>query len=146
MKKVEQAFFIIKPEGTPFRTKIKEYITNSGLILVRSDPMILNEQDIVSIYLDDIGSRLMAATYSHLLGREIEAGIIEGEDAIERFWNICGDKPDNLMCKEGTIRRDFGMEPLEYDGVTYFQNCIHKASKKEARAAIKWFYRKINSN
>lgn len=145
MNKMEKTFFIIKPEAFSERDRIKSFImSHSGLKVLESKIMILTDVDIKALYIDDIGTDLQNAARCHLVGNNVEAGIIEGEDAIDKFIGLCGRYPDGNLCEENTIRKIFGKKNIvKYGGTTYFLNAIHKSSQKEAAASVRWYYDKI---
>lgn len=144
---IEKTFFIIKPEAFSERGKIKEFMeSHSNLKVISSRIMVLQDDDVCALYLDDIGTDLQTAAKRHLVGRQVEAGIVEGENAIEEFLLLCGKYPDNKLCDDNTIRKVFGKEEIiMYGDTTYFLNAIHKSSRKEAESSVKWFYDKIGN-
>lgn len=78
-----------------------------------------------------------------LIDATVEVGIVAGKDAVVELARICGENPFSGDCPKGTIRKRFGKnQPIVFHGITYFLNAIHKASEKEAKSAIKWFYSK----
>lgn len=144
---IEKTFFIIKPEALPDREKIKAFIkSHSDLKVVESRIMNLREEDIEALYSDDIGTDFQTATKRHLIGRQIEAGIVQGENAIDEFIRLSGKYPDSRLCEEGTIRRVFGRkETIMYGDTTYFLNAIHKSSRNEAEASVQWYRNKAGN-
>ncbi len=139
--KIEKSFFIIKPEVFLLRQEIRETIEkDSGLRIEDFAVMNLTDEDIDFIYLDDIGSPLMTAIKSQLIGQPVEAGIVSGENAIDRLIDVCGDKPIPADCQAATIRKKYGLiKPVRLDGLDYYLNAIHKASRQEAAASVDWF-------
>lgn len=141
----ERTFFIIKPEAFSDREKIKDFIeSHSKLRVVSSMVMVLRDDDIRSLYLDDIGTELQTAAKRHLVGRKVEAGVVEGENAIDEFLSLCGKYPDNRLCDDDTIRKVFGKEEtVVYGNTTYFLNAVHKSSRNEAESSVRWYYDKV---
>lgn len=142
MSNTEKTFFIIKPEAFSRRAEIKSFIESHSKLRVReSEVVVLSPEDIRSLYIDDIGTDLLAAAQRHLSGREVEIGIVEGENAVEEFVRLCGRNPDGNLCDENTIRKVFGKrETVLYDDTVYYLNAIHKSSPKEAAASVRWYY------
>lgn len=145
MSKIEKTFFIIKPEAFSDRDKIKSFIeANSCLKVVSSRILILKDKDVEALYTDDIGTNLLNAAKCHLVGRKIEAGVIQGKRAIDEFIKLCGKYPDGKLCESNTIRKKFSKDEIvKYGKTTYYLNVIHKSSKKEAKNSLKWYYDKI---
>ncbi len=140
----DKSFFIIKPEAFNQREEIKRVIaTQSDLKIIVTRTVILTEHDINTLYLDDIETDLMKAIKTQLIGAMVEVGIVVGEDAVIKLTQICGENSFPGDCPKGTIRERFGKrQPIVFRGITYYLNAIHKASKKEAKPAIEWFYSK----
>lgn len=147
MSMMQKTFFIIKPEAFAEREKMKAFIeSHSDLRVEKSAVMVLQDDDIKSLYLDDIGTDLQVAAKRHLVGRWVEAGVVSGENAIDEFIRLCGMHPDGRLCGEGTIRRVFGKKDIiMYGDTTYFLNAIHKSSRKEAESSVRWFYDKVEN-
>ncbi len=141
----EKTFFIIKPEASSERDRIKTFIeSNSDLKIVTSRILVLDDSDIKSLYTDDIGTDLLEAARCHLSGREVEVGVVEGENAIEKFMILSGKYPDGKLCDKNTIRGKFSKdETVKYGKVTYYLNAIHKASRSEAAKSLVWYYSKL---
>lgn len=142
---MEKTFFIIKPEVFSDREKIKKFIeSHSNLKVISSRIMVLQDNDVRALYLDDIGTDLQTAAKQHLIGRQVEAGIVEGDNAIDEFLSLCGKYPDNRLCADNTIRKVFGKaETVMYGNTTYFLNAIHKSSRNEAASSVQWYHDKI---
>ena len=141
---MEKTFFIIKPEAFSERDKIKSHIAaHPKLKVAESMVLIPDDADIKTLYTDDIGTDLQIAAKCHLVGKEVEVGIVQGENAIDEFIRLCGKDPDNNLCEENTIRRIFGKKDVvKYGDTTYFLNAIHKSSRNEAEGSVQWYYEK----
>ena len=140
----DKSVFIIKPEAFSQREKIKRIITTqSNLEIVATKIVVLTEQDIDTLYLDDIGTDLMKAIKVHLIGKTVEVGVVAGKDVITELTRVCGKYPFPGDCSKDTIRGIFGKnQPAIYHGIVYYLNAIHKASEKEAKPSLEWFYSK----
>jgi nucleoside diphosphate kinase len=145
MDKIEKTFFIIKPEAFSDRRKIKSFIEgNSNLKVERSKILIPKEKDVEYLYTDDIGTDLLNAAKSHLIGKKIEAGVIQGKNAVDEFIKLCGKYQNGKLCEKNTIRKKFSKNKVvKYGNTTYYLNAVHKASKKEVKKSLEWFYNKI---
>ena len=145
MDKIEKTFFIIKPEAFSDRNKIKFFIeANSCLKVISSKILILKDKDVKALYTDDIGTDLLKAAKCHLIGRKIVAGVIKGKNAVNEFIKLCGKYPNGELCESNTIRKKFSKKGIVKYGTTpYYLNAVHKASKKEVKNSLKWYYDKI---
>lgn len=77
----------------------------------------------------------------HLVGKNVEAGVVEGLNAVYRLRCLCGNKADPKLCGENTIRHKFGLpDSVQYFGQTFFFNAIHSAVGYEVDASLSWFY------
>lgn len=139
-----KAFYIVKPEVFSKRSEIKDYIEKkTGLTIVYSRILELNQHDVNSLYLDDIGSDLLPCIIRQLSGSVIDAGILEGDGALEKFTRICGLDPNPEKCAPESVRYKWGLrKPKIYYGRIYYLNAIHKASNKELSPSIEWLFKK----
>jgi len=133
---MEKTLFIVKPEGFSRREEIKNFISSSEFTISQTFVKRLTYDDLLlfrkldHLYLIDEGL-FKAYVYFMSLG-ESELGIIEGIDSAERFKAICGTHPNPLMCKEGTLRKTFGLnEPGFYQGRKFFLNAVHKSNNRD---------------
>lgn len=140
----DKSVFIIKPEAFNQREEIKRIIiTQSDLKIVATKIVALTEQDIDTLYLDDIGTDLTKAIKAHLIGATVEVGIVIGKDAITKLTRVCGKHPFPGDCPKDTIREKFGKsQPTVYHSIVYYLNAIHKTSEKEVNPSLEWFYSK----
>lgn len=138
----EETFIIIKPEAFNIRSDIKKYITdNTSLKIKESRVVKLNENDIECIYINDLGTDLMLSIRKHLIGRQVEVCLIEGEDAIQIVWDLVGRHFDGNKCESNTLRYIFGRlgEVKYFNNQVYCLNSIHKTTDSEIGSVTEWF-------
>lgn len=138
---ISRSFFIIKPEAFAVRKEIVNILNRrSNLTVVETKIIRLTEEDIDVIYLDDIGTPLLKAIKKHLSGKYVEAGIVEGFNAVIELRRICGDCADPNLCEKNTIRHKFGLpEPVQYCNQKFFLNAVHSAIESEVTVTLAWF-------
>jgi len=141
---IEKTLLIVKPEAFDKKDEIKDFIIkNSGLQIINSTTLILDDSDVEKIYIDDTGTNLLTAARRHLVGKPVEVCIIEGESAVEVIWELAGKDFDGNKCGPNTLRYVFGrLGTVKYDDVTYFLNAVHKTTPAEVSSALNWFYSK----
>ena len=132
---MERSVYIIKPEGMPRRHEIREMIEKmAGLAIVGSITTVLPEWALAKLYPDlaQEKNELWLATLEHLAHSECEIGIVEGENAVQRFFELCGEMTSPLQCRSGTIRLVFGKEkPVRVGEKLYWRNVIHRSKNQQ---------------
>lgn len=138
---ISRSFFIIKPEALAKEKEIIDLLKNHfDLMVVGSKRIKLKEFDIDKIYFDDIGTQLLNVIKMHLVDKFVEAGVVEGQDAVIALRQACGDEADPKLCNKNTIRYIFGLpNPVWHNGQKYFLNAIHSAIESEVEASLEWF-------
>lgn len=138
---METSFYIIKPHGLVFRKEVRAIIEASGLIIAESKNLILPAWALKIIY-SDLSEKYGDAVFQPLNGAFVEAGLVTGEDAINRLLQITGTELDPVDCAPSSIRSRFGgRKPLMIDGVRYYINIIHRSRNKiEAEKDIGVFH------
>lgn len=134
---VEKTVYIIKPEALPHRQEIRLMIAEANLAITHSAVALLPEWVLVELYPDLARERneLWIATLEHLLNQECEIGIIEGENAMKKLLNLCGEETSPVACRVGTIRARFGEPiPLPAGERFYWRNAIHRPKTQEEAA------------
>ncbi|NCU28280.1 MAG: hypothetical protein EOM85_01240 [Candidatus Moranbacteria bacterium] len=123
--------FIIKPDGMVNRSAIRDMILKSGLVITESKILLLPKWAIEILY-DNVPANILVAKEEYF-SSPVEVGLIEGENAIETFFELCGSKTRPSECDPGTIRAIFGKaSPTLIKGVDYFLNAIHRPNREEA--------------
>ncbi len=138
---METSFYIIKPHGLMFRKEVRAIIEASGLIIAESKNLILPDWALKIIY-SDLSEKYRDVVFQPLTGAFVEAGLVTGEDAVDRLLQITGTKLDPVDCAPNSIRFRFGRQkPLMINGVRYYINIIHRSRNKiEAKKDIEVFH------
>lgn len=136
----ETSLYIIKPEGMPFRSTIREIITCNGLKVRCVRTIRLGEHHLRELY-PHLSPDLWRATVQFMQCGECEVGVVEGESAVKRLIAIAGHSTDPNECGPKTVRGRCGMRiPDRVGTAVYYRNAIHRAkNKEEATRALALF-------
>jgi nucleoside diphosphate kinase len=116
-----------------FRKEIRETIEASGLVITESKQLTLPKWALKKIY-DDLPDKYCDAVFRQYAGMLIEAGLVSGENAVEKLLKVVGTELDPVDCAPGSIRfRLGGKKPFIVDGVRCYFNIIHRP-RNEAEA------------
>jgi nucleoside diphosphate kinase len=127
----EFSIYIIKPEAISFNKEIHNLIIAAGLTITKQKQGILPTRIVDKIYLD-CPQEILDATEHFMFKKICEVGIVSGDKAIQKLIEICGTETNPINCKDGTIRKMFGVSELQYyNGTGYFMNAIHRPKTKE---------------
>lgn len=127
-----KSVYIIKPDGVLHREKIRAMIVSAGLNIVASKTVYLDPDALYTLYPDAPLNILIFIMGEEMLNGRCEIGIVEGDNAIERLVELCGEKVNPFECRTGTIRYAFKDHSTEtrVNDYTYYRNTIHR-SKNE---------------
>ncbi len=121
--------------------EILEMIRGSGLEITYCNQCVfLTEENILNLYPDlrSVSKQpLWCIVRDHLRSSTCCAGIVEGDDAIERLLDISGRHLNPGLCLGGTIRKEYGaQEPIRSPGgIVYYPNAIHRSATLEEALA-----------
>jgi nucleoside-diphosphate kinase len=134
---MEQALYIIKPEGMANRKEIHQMILDAGLKIILSKCVLLNNLVLNTIY-PNLSPDLLDATIRFLTKAPSEIGVVEGENAIEKLRELIGEQTNPDECRPGTIRHRFGVRPSVVVGKSiYHLNVLHRSKTvDEARREL----------
>jgi len=134
-KEREQSIYIIKPEGwMNHRITIRSKIRRCGLTIVDSAQVPIPKWAVEKLSLG-LPEDLRQFIRNHLFGRMCEVGIVEGDGAIKKLLEICGESYNPNECAPGTIRREFAPRMPHWTGKrTYWLNVIHQPKDEEEAA------------
>lgn len=135
---MERSLYIVKPEATGHRERIRKIVAAAGLTIVKDSRHNVTGAMLSTIYPDEpIG--IAAAARSHLLKQRCEFVIVEGpngevEEALRR---VIGREADPAACAPGTIRRRYGIiAPVSTMDGPYFKNAVHYPGSREEADAL----------
>jgi len=143
---IQKTFVILKPDAVQrgiVDVCIERFI-KAGLKLREKYKIRLNKEFVDNLYKhleNKISKRLLENIKKWMLSDFVVVVIFEGEDAVKRAREICGNT-NPAEAKKGTIRGDFSSEDIreniKYDRETH--NIVHaSATIEEARKEINLF-------
>lgn len=138
---MSESSYIIKPHGLMFCEEIRVMIEAGGLVITESKRIILPQWALKKIYYD-LAEKYRNAVFRQYAGMLVEAGLVSGENAVEKLLRIAGTELDPIDCAPGSIRFKFGSrEPFFVDGVRCYDNIIHRSrNESEATEGVKIFH------
>lgn len=137
---IEKALFIIKPDGWNQREQIKIDISNHFELL---ETRILQfcPDLLAKLYPSDVGKSHYSALMEYMLETQCELGIIEGDSAVLRFYELAGKLSNPKECVKDTLRYKYGKGlDTTTNGLYTVKNAIHRAkSRKELEYELDLF-------
>lgn len=131
----ELTSFIIKPDGMSHREEIRKIIARAGLVIIESKILLLPKWAIEVLY-DNVPKNILVAKEEYF-SSPVEVGIIEGENAVDAFFELCGSNTRPSECAPGTLRAIFGkVNPVPIKGIDYYLNAIHRPNREEVKKNI----------
>ena len=144
----EKTLYIIKPEAFNERGRIRKIIQEKNNLSIDKYRIKKLTKKEVSLMIDcDHGfksnKKLFEAALYFMTRGLVEIGIIKGENCVNIFKELCGNKKDPKRCEENTIRNIFGIsEIMNYKGGGYYLNAIHRSDTiEEAEKEIQLFFK-----
>ena len=127
----ETALFIIKPDGYNKREQIKLDISNH-FELLQTYLFEFNPELVARLYPADVDQSHYHALLEYMLESTCELGIVRGDSAIKRFYEIAGESSDPKECAENTLRYKYGKGlDTTKSGLYIVKNAIHRAKSRE---------------
>lgn len=144
---LEQTFFCIRPYVFDKREIIKGLITKSGLKIKSSKNLWLTNFDLRVIYGHEDPSDYFNACIHYMTNGFVEAGVIEGKNAIQRLVELAGETHIPSQSRINSLRAMFGRaEPEIFNSFAYYFNPLHRSrTETEAKREIKLYFDKIES-
>ncbi|MEJ0053973.1 MAG: nucleoside-diphosphate kinase [bacterium] len=137
----EHTVALLKPEAVRYAPEIRRRIANIGLMVVgqreyRWDFRANALNTIQSMY-PRCPEEIVEATVDHYLGHATPVLLLEGKDAIRRFFALAGKETNPGKCHESTLRRQFGIPNADIIGGRrkYWRNALHRP--RDANEAIR---------
>lgn len=121
-------------------------MTDEGLEIKATKIVWLNPTDIRNIYGHESPSSYYNACLHFMCNGFVEAGIIEGQNAINNLVELCGKEYIPRSCAIDTIRNRFGLtKPVRFNDTDYYFNPIHRSNNiKEAKRETDYFWRHMH--
>jgi nucleoside diphosphate kinase len=128
---IEKTLFIIKPDGYNKREQIKSDI--SGYFeLAETHLFHFYPELLAKLYPADVKQPHYPALLEYMLENLCELGIIFGESAIRRFYELTGEFSDPKECATNTLRYKYGKGlDTTKSGLYIVKNAIHRAKSRE---------------
>ena len=138
---LEQTFFCIRPYAFEKRGFIKKMITDAGSKIKNLKILWLTPNDLSVLYGHEEPSVYFDACTNFMTNGFVEAGVIEGKNAIEKLINLVGNTHIPNESKSNTIRAIFGKtDPINFNGLDYYLNPLHRSkTKAEAKREVALF-------
>lgn len=128
---IEKALFIIKPDGWNQREHIKIDISNH-FELLETRLLQFCPDLLAKLYPSDVGQPHYSALIEYMLETQCELGIIEGESAVLRFYELAGKFSNPKECAKDTLRYKYGKGlDTTKSGLYIVKNAIHRAKSRE---------------
>lgn len=125
---IQETVYIIKPEAFAKRNEIRHLIEQTGLSIRSTKTLVLDRRAVKELYPDVVGD-LLEASFRFLTIGPSEAGIVWGEDAINRLLYLAGESPSPSLCGRNTIRFNFGIhEGVPTGAGMYYLNGFHRST------------------
>ncbi len=136
---MKQSVYIIKPDGIHYESIIHTKITESKLEIISQKEVRFSKQSLREIFSPELENYIALCEY--LVSGPCIAGIVSGEEAIEKLLTITGRKTEPEDCAIGSIRREFGIGWSKLSsGLYVIKNVIHRSKSMErAMEEIKWY-------
>ncbi len=127
----EEAVFIIKPDGFDRREEIKSEISD-WFDITYTAIFDFGESLVAKIYPTDIGKPYYKALIEYMSEKPCELGIIKGDSAIDKFFEIAGKYSDPKKCEKNTLRYRYGRGlDITKSGLTIIKNAVHRVKTRE---------------
>jgi nucleoside-diphosphate kinase len=122
---VEQTVILIKPDGVEKHIigKIIDRFESKGLVVKAIKMVRLTQSILDKWYAHHKDKPFFADLSRFMMERPVVAFILEGENAVQKAFDICGPT-DPADAKPGTIRRDFAESKQ--------RNVVHRSDSPEA--------------
>lgn len=95
-----RAVYLIKPEGLSQAKKIRQELELTGLHIAARTTLTLTQADIETLYYQE--SAYPALNKTNLAGAEVEAGMVEGENAIKLLLTVVKKLAEPVACPVAT--------------------------------------------
>jgi nucleoside-diphosphate kinase len=122
---IQQTVVLIKPDGVQKHVigKVIDRFESKGLTVAQLQ-MVQLDQEILDIwYAHHKDKPFFPQLSQDMMATPVVAMVIEGEDAVQKVFDICGPT-DPAEALPGTIRRDFGESKPK--------NVVHRSDSEEA--------------
>jgi nucleoside-diphosphate kinase len=122
---IEQTVVLIKPDGVQKHIigKIIDRFESKGLVIKALKMVQLTQPILEQWYAHHKDKPFFPSLCRDMMATPVVAMIVEGENAIEKVFAICGPT-DPAQAQPGTIRRDFGESKPK--------NVVHRSDSPEA--------------
>ncbi|MFZ1019369.1 MAG: nucleoside-diphosphate kinase [Minisyncoccia bacterium] len=138
MDKLEKSVFVIKPEALPYKEKIMDMIEKAGIPITEWRNLRLTESHLRILY-PTITGETWHKMKKYLLNKEVLAAVVEGNDIVQKLYEICGDKTKPFLCRPDSIRYLF--KNIARQNEAFSQNIIHRPkNKQEAEEHVVLFF------
>ncbi|MHB1118186.1 MAG: nucleoside-diphosphate kinase [Minisyncoccota bacterium] len=129
---MERSIYLISPEGMTHHRAIQTQIQASGLVII-DYARVLISMGVIKDLSEGFSVEIWQSLKDHLFGRLCEIGIVEGDDAVQKLFSLCGKSPDPKECAQGTIRKKFAptKTPHERGESDYWHNVIYCPQSNE---------------
>jgi nucleoside diphosphate kinase len=138
---MEETIYMIKPEAMMHSKSIRALMERRELQIVLRKRLVLPSWALTCFYPDLLGDLLKLTTLAFLA--QVEIGLLQGNEAIERFRILAGTETAPAKCEPGSIRGKYGIvQPFRVGGAIYYANAIHRPKNSdEARKDIGIFHK-----
>ncbi len=128
---IEKTLFIIKPDGWNKREQIKSKIANH-FELLETNVLEFYPELLAKFYPSDVGQSHYSALMEYMFEAPCELGLIKGESAIARFYELSGRFSNPKYCARNSLRYGYGRGlDITSSGLYIVKNAIHRAKSKK---------------
>ena len=129
---------MLKPEALPYKEQIMGMIEKAGMPIVEWRHFQMEEKHLKAMYPTLSGEKLHK-TKEYLLGKDVLAAVVEGDNVIDRLHKVCGEHVKPFLCDSDSIRNQF--RNITPSDETFPKNIIHRPkTKQEAEEHLVLFF------
>ncbi len=136
MTTLEESVFFIKPPALEQAEKIINELKKQFTVAF-SDPIALPADFWLTFHENEI-SPYKEANASYLADKKIILGIVKGENAKIKLFELCGKTFNPEACSSDSLRYRYRFEPslIQVDGVAFYVNAIHRSMPEDAQREV----------
>ncbi len=124
----EKSVFFLKPEALPYKERIMSTVEKAGIPIMERRTLKLEENHIKELY-RGISGNVLEKIKDYLLGKEVLAAIVSGENVVEKLYKLCGENTKSFLCEPNSIRYLF--KNIVSIDENFSKNIIHRPINKD---------------
>ena len=137
----ERSLFMIKPDSYIYKEKILQYLRKKNFELQYVKDVILTSDFLEGLYGSEENEIIRSMNIKYFSRKLATVGIVAGEDAKERLFELCGTGYIPDKCGKETIRYKYSTlrKPILINGHEFYVNAIHRSLPQDSEREIELY-------